>query len=143
MKSNSYVSCIKKALMVSCIFDYFTDQEMQMITEIFSVKSYEDKEVILDVNAENNTLFIVGKGKVNEISADNKLIKTYNVTDAFNEMSLMNINVLASKYVAESQVEILQSDRITVTNLIKEISKKRYTKFEDYIRSVNILKDLD
>lgn len=55
----------------------------------------------------------------------------------------MNINVLSNKYVADDGVELLQSDRLTVTNLIKEISRKRYTKFEDYIRSVNILKDLD
>lgn len=145
-KSESQLSeineTIKKCFFLHCL----EEKQKNKVIDAIEVKEYKQGDRIINQGDDGNELYLVGKGNLKcykKIDNEEKLVKEYAENEAFGELALLYNTPRQASVVADSDCLLYILDRETFSNIVKYETIKQREKYDEFLKRVDILKNLD
>lgn len=103
-------------------------------------------ETVIKEKDDGDVLYVVEVGQFDcfkIIDGENKFLKTYEPGEAFGELALLYNAPRAATIVSKTDGSLIELDRNTFNNIVKEASIRKREKYEDFLSSVPILSSMD
>ena len=91
-------------------------------------------------------MYVVEKGVLDctkVIKGENKHLKEYNPGDAFGELALLYNCPRAATITAKTDSDLWSLDRNTFNHIVKDAAAKKREKYEEFLKNVKILSNMD
>lgn len=145
-KDNKEKKKIREALNESFLFNHLNNSEMETIIDAFFDDHVEEGANIINEGDEGDLLYVIDEGEI-EIykTKDNKkeVLTTLKSKDVFGELALLYNSKRAATAKALTKCHLWALDRESFTYIIKDNIAKKRQMYEDILKHVTILKDMD
>lgn len=114
----------------------------------FDVSANNPKYAFADSRNAGDLLYVVDSGELDctksfSKGAPPKHLKVFHPGDSFGELSLLYNTPRAANIIGKTKGLLYALDRETFLNIVKDAAIKKREKYEDFLKSVEILKSLD
>jgi cAMP-dependent protein kinase regulator len=132
----------------SFLFNSLEDKELNTVIDAFEEKKYKASEVVITQGEQGEVLYLIESGTLNcskvfKKGQDPTFLKVYNPGEAFGELALLYNAPRAATIVAKTDCLLWALDRETFNNIVKEAAMKKREKYETFLKSVEILNNID
>ncbi|CDU20750.1 cAMP-dependent protein kinase regulatory subunit, putative [Plasmodium yoelii] len=145
-KDNKEKKKIREALNESFLFNHLNNSEMETIIDAFFDEHVEKGVNIINEGDEGDLLYVIDEGEI-EIykTKDNKkeVLTTLKSKDVFGELALLYNSKRAATAKALTKCHLWALDRESFTYIIKDNIAKKRQMYEDILKQVTVLKDMD
>ncbi len=112
------------------------------------IKIYNENEFVIEQGDDGEELYIVNSGELNctkVLKGDTKetFLKTYYSGEVFGELSLLYNVPRAASIKSKTKSELFSLDWDTFNFIVKNSAIRRREKYEKFLKSISILKNLD
>lgn len=124
------------------------EKEMQIVVDAMEEKKYQANERVINQGEDGSELFVVENGllsctKIFSGATEPTFLKRYEPGDAFGELALLYNAPRAATITADCECLLWCLDRETFNHIVKDSSRKRREKYEDFLKSVKILMNME
>lgn len=148
---------IREAINESFLFSHLNDKEIETIVNAFFKKKVEKGSYIIKEGDDGDLLYVIDEGEV-EIYKTKKIEETEDAVDeenkkeiltllkskdVFGELALLYNSKRAATAEALTDCSLWALDRESFNYIIKDTVAKNRQMYEDILRQVNVLKDMD
>jgi cAMP-dependent protein kinase regulator len=77
------------------------------------------------------------------LDGEAKLVKQYSIGDSFGELALLYNTPRAATVKAKTDCNLFLLDRETFNHIVKESAQNKRNKYENFLKSVELLKEID
>ncbi|CAD2113975.1 CAMP-dependent protein kinase regulatory subunit, putative [Plasmodium vinckei petteri] len=137
---------IREALNESFLFNHLNHSEMETIINAFFDEHVEEGDHIINEGDEGDLLYVIDEGEI-EIykTKGNKkeVLTTLKSKDVFGELALLYNSKRAATAKALTKCHLWALDRESFTYIIKDNIAKKRQMYEDILKQVTVLKDMD
>ena len=130
------------------MFSGLDNSEKNTVVDAMEEKKCVKKEVVIKEGDEGETLYVVASGtlsctKIFPGSTDPTFLKKYEPGEAFGELALLYNAPRAATIFSDEESVLYALDRQTFNHIVKDAAIRRRTKYEDFLKKVDILKTMD
>ncbi|CRH02653.1 CAMP-dependent protein kinase regulatory subunit, putative [Plasmodium relictum] len=137
---------IREALNESFLFNHLNEKEFETILNAFFDNNVKQGVNIINEGDDGDLLYVIDQGEV-EIykTKDNKkeILTILKSKDVFGELALLYNSKRAATATALTDCHLWALDRESFTYIIKDNVAKKRQMYEDILKQVTILKDMD
>ncbi|SCM25249.1 CAMP-dependent protein kinase regulatory subunit, putative [Plasmodium chabaudi adami] len=137
---------IRKALNESFLFNHLNHSEMETIIDAFFDEHVEEGDNIINEGDEGDLLYVIDEGEI-EIYKTKKnkkeVLTILKSKDVFGELALLYNSKRAATAKALTKCHLWALDRESFTYIIKDNIAKKRQMYENILKQVTILKDMD
>ena len=130
------------------MFSGLDDAEKNTVVDAMEEKKCSKKEVVIKEGDEGETLYVVAQGtlsctKIFPGKTDPEFLKKYEPGEAFGELALLYNAPRAATIFSDNESQLYALDRQTFNHIVKDAAIRRRTKYEEFLKKVDILKTMD
>lgn len=130
------------------MFNALNPEELDIVLNAMNQVIKKAGEVIINQGDDGDNLYVVEKGtldcsKVFQKGQPPKHLKEYNPGDAFGELALLYNAPRAATITAKTDTELWSLDRRTFNFIVKDSAQKKRDKYEEFLKDVTILKNME
>ncbi|CRG93535.1 CAMP-dependent protein kinase regulatory subunit, putative [Plasmodium gallinaceum] len=137
---------IREALNESFLFNHLNEKEFETIVDAFFDKNVNEGMNIINEGDDGDLLYVIDEGEVEiyKNKGDKKEILTVlKSKDVFGELALLYNSKRAATATALTNCHLWALDRESFTYIIKDNVAKKRQMYEDILKQVTILQDMD
>lgn len=147
-KTEEQTKTITAKCMQSFLFNSLEDNERDCVIGAFEEKLYNPGDYVIKQGDEGDVIYLVDTGeldceKVFKVGDPPKYLKTYKPGESFGELSLLYNAPRAASIKAKTQSILWALDRQCFNNIVRDAAMKKREKYEQKLKSVNILETVD
>jgi cAMP-dependent protein kinase regulator len=147
-KSDAQKTEIRAVLQMSFMFNALEDREFDIIINAMNIRVYKPNEWVIKQGDDGAELFVVSSGKLKcEKVFPGKdaptFLKFYQRGDVFGELALMYNAPRAASIIALEEATLFSLDRDTFNNIVKTATIRRRETYENFLKKVEILSELE
>ena len=147
-KKEEQINRIKASILHSFLFASLEKNDLDVVIGAMEEKRYNSGRVLIQQGDNGDSLFLVEDGQLecsvrSKRDGTEKVIKTYGPGDVFGELALLYNTPRAATIKAVTDVITWVLDRETFNLIVKDAAQKKREKFEGFLKSTEILKDLE
>lgn len=147
-KSDSQIQRIKARVLQSFLFAALDSKDLKIIIDSMEEKIFKAGSKVIEQGDNGDCLFVVESGELDcfktFIKGDEpKKVKSYSSGDSFGELSLLYNCPRAATVIASTDSICWTVDRSTFNNIVKEAAQKKRQQYENFLKTVEILKAVD
>lgn len=128
------------------MFSALEQSEAEIVIDAMEEKRYKKDDLVIKENDNGDELFVVETGKLRctkIIGGESKFLKHYEPGDAFGELALLYNAPRAATIEAEEDCLLWSLDRATFNHIVKDAAARKREKYEDFLKSVELLSSMD
>lgn len=136
---------IYQILVSNFLFEGLNDEIVRYVMNELIQLQIENGKFVYEKGFDKDFFFIIAKGKVNLISKNNKIVKTYHQWESFGHMSLFcNMTNQKMKYSAQCEGDVILYvlDGENFQNVQKELNKIRLKEQFEFLKKIPIFDTL-
>jgi len=144
-KTDEQKTRLGATLQKSFMFAALEQKDMDIILQATKECKFSAGTKVITEGENGDYLFVIEKGNLEckkMINGESKVVKTVNEGDVFGELALLYNCPRAADVVAKDDCVCWQLDRDTFNNIVKEASVKQREKYDAFLKSVTILREL-
>lgn len=140
---------ILKIIKQCFIFSSLDEKDYKLVIDAMEEKRYQKFDKVIQQGDKGDTLFLVDSGSLDCFKVANKsekeaiYIKAYQAGEAFGELALLYNAPRAATIIAKEPSLLWALDRETFNYIIKDATIKKREKYEQFLKSVQILKGME
>jgi cAMP-dependent protein kinase regulator len=139
---------IQKRLKEAFMFMALDEDELDVVVDAMDEKKYKAGEAVITEGEKGDFLYVVESGDLQCFKQfagekEPKHLKDYVPGDAFGELALLYNSPRAATIKAKSDCHLWVLDRNTFNHIVKDAAARKRDKYEDFLKSVEILKGMD
>lgn len=147
-KTDTQKSEIRAVLQMSFMFNTLEDKEFDIIINAMNTRNYKPNEWVIKQGDDGAELFVVSSGKLKcekvfPSQSAPTFLKHYQRGDVFGELALMYNAPRAASIIALEESTLFSLDRDTFNNIVKTATIRRREAYENFLKKVEILADLE
>ena len=147
-KTPDQKSRIVNKVMQSFLFNSLEEKELNTVIDAFEEKRYVKGDYVIRQGEQGDVLYLIEKGTLNcykkfNKDEDDKFLKVYNPGESFGELSLLYNAPRDASILANEECILWALDRECFNNIVKEAAMKKREKYEMFLKSVDILKQVE
>jgi cAMP-dependent protein kinase regulator len=147
-KSEKTKHKILNRLKQSFLFSSLTEKEMSIVVDAMEEKKYGPKQTVISQGEDGSELFVVESGtlsctKIFSGQQQPTFLKKYEPGDAFGELALLYNAPRAATITSDDNCLLWCLDRETFNHIVKDSSRKKREKYEDFMTKVKIFKNME
>ena len=147
-KNDDQMQRIKARILQSFLFSNLEQTDIKVVIDSMEEKVYKPEENIIVQGENGDCLFVIETGELNCFKrftkdGEEKLVKQYGPGDAFGELALLYNAPRAATVKAKTECVLWAVDRETFNNIVKEAAQKKREQYENFLKSVDILSQVD
>lgn len=132
----------------SFMFSGLDDNEKQIVVDAMEEKKCFKKECVIKEGDEGDCLYVVGSGtlsctKILKGQTDPTHLKRYESGDAFGELALLYNAPRAATIFSDNECMLYALDRQTFCHIVKDAAIRKREKYEDFLKTVDLLKTME
>ena len=135
-KSDDAKKKIKSRLLTAFMFMSLDDKDLDIVIDAMDTRDFKNGETIIQEGEKGDVLYVVEEGKLacsKVLSGKDTHLKDYNPGDVFGELALLYNAPRAATIKASSDGLLFELDRNTFNNIVKEASRKKREKYENFL----------
>ena len=122
--------------------------EKEVVVKAMEERTVEAGHSVITQGEDGSELFVVDSGvlactKVFERGGQPKFLKEYNSGESFGELALLYSAPRAATITAKTRSVLWVLDRSCFNNIVKDSAMRRRERYEDFLKRVPILSDMD
>ena len=148
-KTDSQITRIKGRILQSFLFNNLEANDIDLVIGAMEEKNFKAGDYIIKQGDNGDCLYIVDSGELDcskRFSSnpnEDKYLKTYKSGEAFGELALLYNAPRAATIKAKTDSVLWCLDRDTFNNIVRESYRLRREKYENFLKSVDILSTMD
>lgn len=147
-KSEAQRAEIRAVLQISFMFNALEDREFDIIINAMHVREYKAEDWVIKQGDDGAELFVVSTGKLKcekvfPGQSAPTFLKFYQRGDVFGELALMYNAPRAASIIALEPATLFSLDRDTFNNIVKTATIHRREAYENFLKKVEILSELE
>ena len=148
-KTENQIVRIKGRILQSFLFNSLETTDLNIVIGAMEEKQFKQGENVIKQGDNGDCLYIVDSGELDcsKRFPDNpevdKYLKTYVPGEAFGELALLYNAPRAATIKAKTDCVLWCLDRDTFNNIVKEGARLKREKYENFLKSVDILSTMD
>lgn len=147
-KSDEQIQRIQEKVLQSFIFNNLDEKELKIVIDAMEEYTCKAGDYVITQGDPGAVLYIIEKGtydcfKTFTKGADPVKLKEYFPGESFGELALLYNAPRAASIVAKEDGIAWTLDRETFNNIVKEAAIKKREKYESFLKSVGILKQIE
>lgn len=147
-KTEDQIERIQTKVLKSFIFSSLDEKDLKSVVDAMEEHVCEEEDVIIRQGDSGSELFIIEKGTFDCFKQFKKeespvWVKGYVQGESFGELALLYNAPRAATIKAKQKGILWKLDRETFNMIVKESAIKRREQYENFLRSVDILKSID
>ena len=148
-KTENQIVRIKGRILQSFLFNSLETSDLNIVIGAMEEKQFKQGESVIKQGDNGDCLYIVDSGELDcsKRFPDNpdvdKYLKTYVPGEAFGELALLYNAPRAATIKAKTDCVLWCLDRDTFNNIVKEGARLKSEKYENFLKSVDILSTMD
>jgi cAMP-dependent protein kinase regulator len=147
-KSDEQIKRIQDKVLKSFIFNMLDDKELKIVIDAMEEYTCKEGDYVIKQGDPGAVLYIIEKGtydcyKTFSKGAEPVKVKEYFPGDSFGELALLYNAPRAASIVAREDGISWTLDRETFNNIVKESAIKKRERYEAFLKSVSILKQIE
>ena len=148
-KTENQIVRIKGRILQSFLFNSLETSDLNIVIGAMEEKQFKQGESVIKQGDNGDCLYIVDSGELDcsKRFPDNpdvdKYLKTYVPGEAFGELALLYNAPRAATIKAKTDCVLWCLDRDTFNNIVKEGARLKREKYENFLKSVDILSTMD
>jgi cAMP-dependent protein kinase regulator len=132
----------------SFLFNSLEEKDLNTVIDAFVEKTYKPGEAVITQGEQGDVLYLIEKGeldchKILKKGEEPTWLKVYHPGEAFGELALLYNAPRAATITAKSDSILWALDRETFNNIVKDAAMKKREKYENFLKSVDILQTID
>lgn len=144
-KTEEQKARILKVLSQSFLFTSVDKDNLNVLVGAMVEKTAESGERLIKEGDDGEVMYVIEKGVVDclkKINGEDKVVKTCSAGDFFGELALLYNCPRAASVDAKEALLLWQLDRETFNHIVRDASMKKREQYENFLKSVEILKEL-
>jgi len=144
-KTEEQTERILKVLKQSFLFNHLEKDSLSILVNAMIEKNSKADERLIQEGEDGDVMYIIEQGVVDclkKIEGAEKVVKTCGPGDFFGELALLYNCPRAASVVAKEDLTLWQLDRETFNHIVRDASMKKRQQYEDFLKTVPILKGL-
>ena len=147
-KSDAQKAEIRSVLQISFMFNTLDDKDFEIIINAMDIRTYHPNEWVIRQGDDGAELFVVSSGKLKcekvfPGQTAPTFLKWYGRGEVFGELALMYNAPRAASICAVEESLCYSLDRDTFNNIVKTAAIKRRELYENFLKKVEILAELE
>lgn len=147
-KTEQQKNRIVNKVMQSFLFNSLEEKELSTVIDAFEEKRYVKGDYVIKQGEQGDVLYLIESGTLNcyktfKKEEGDKFLKVYNPGESFGELSLLYNAPRAASIIANEDCILWALDRECFNNIVKEAAMKKREKYENFLKSVEILKQVE
>jgi cAMP-dependent protein kinase regulator len=147
-KSAEQKTRIVNKVMQSFLFNSLEEKELNTVIDAFEEKHYVKGDFVIRQGEQGDVLYLIESGTLNcyktfKKEEGDKFLKVYNPGESFGELSLLYNAPRAASIQANDDCILWALDRECFNNIVKDAAIKKREKYENFLKSVDILKQVE
>lgn len=147
-KTDAQKAEIRAVLQISFMFNTLEDHEFDIIINAMNIRAYKPGDWVIKQGDDGAELFVVSSGKLKceKVFPGQSVptfLKFYQRGDVFGELALMYNAPRAASIVALEDATLFSLDRDTFNNIVKTATIRRRETYENFLKKVEILSELE
>ena len=147
-KSDETKDKIRERLSKAFMFSALADKEKDIVIDAMSEHRAAPGDYIIKQGDDGDNLYVVesGKLKCEKLFSGNSeptFLKFYEPGEAFGELALLYNAPRAATIIADQDSVLWGLDRKTFNHIVKDAAAKKREKYEEFLKTVEILKNMD
>ncbi|CBZ51945.1 putative CAMP-dependent protein kinase regulatory subunit [Neospora caninum Liverpool] len=139
---------ITKVIESSFLFSSLDIEDLEIVINAFQEVSVKKGTVIIRQGDDGDRLYLIETGEVDVMKKfpgekENKFLCKMRPGDAFGELALMYNAPRAATVIAADDMLLWALDRDSFTNIVRDAAAKKREVFEESLKEVRILEDMD
>jgi len=139
---------IESRLKQAFLFKALNEEEIDIVIGTMAERSFKSGEVVIKQGEKGEVLYVVEEGqlechKLFDGDSEPKFLKIFQPGDAFGELALLYNAPRAATITANTDCVLWELDRETFNHIVKDAAQKKREKYEDFLSTVAILKNID
>jgi cAMP-dependent protein kinase regulator len=124
------------------------DTEFKIVVDAMEEKRYKHGDHIITQGEDGNELFVVESGisscfKLFGGQSEPTFLKKYQPGEAFGELALLYNAPRAASIIADEKCLLWGLDRETFNHIVKDASRNRREKYENFLAKIKILESME
>ena len=124
------------------LFNGLTNHELITVMGYMREREVKANNLVLSQGSMSSVLYIVWSGEVESVDKTNKVVKTYKSNELLNEVALLYDTPQTTTLRAKTNCELLCLDRNIYNKVIKKSVLAKKSKYESYLKGIDILSTL-
>ena len=148
-KTENQIVRIKGRILQSFLFNSLESSDLNIVIGAMEEKQFKKGENVIKQGDNGDCLYIVDQGELDcskrfpDNPNEDKYLKTYVPGEAFGELALLYNAPRAATIKAKTDCVLWCLDRDTFNNIVKEGARLKREKYENFLKSVDILSTMD
>lgn len=147
-KTSEQKARIEKRLGQAFMFSALDDKEREIVINAMDEKKFRIGEWIIKQGDDGDNLYVVDQGELDCFKrftkdSEPKFLKTYQPGESFGELALLYNAPRAASIKAKTECVLWSLDRDTFNNIVKDASMKKREKYENFLKSIELLESMD
>ncbi|CDW75609.1 UNKNOWN [Stylonychia lemnae] len=158
-KSDQIRDALQKRLEQAFMFSCLNPQELQIVLNAMQQVKKQPGDVIIREGDDGDNLYVVESGVLTctkhfvsfnyliqsfqKGNPEPTFLKEYHPGEAFGELSLLYNAPRAATIVAKTEAELWSLDRQTFNHIVKDAASQKRDKYEEFLKGVKILTNMD
>lgn len=147
-KTDATKEKLKKRLMQAFMFNALDPKELGIVIDAIEEAKYQDGEHIIKEGDQGDCMYVLESGslkctKVFPGNSEPTLLKKYEPGEGFGELALLYNCPRAATITALEESIVWRLDRETFNNIVKDAAQKKRERYDDFLKTVEILKTMD
>lgn len=156
-KNDDQIQRIKARVLQSFLFAALESKDLQIVIDSMEERRFRSGETIIQQGDNGDVLFVVETGDldcyksfvsyklliIQTKDGEEKHVKTYGPGDSFGELALLYNAPRAATVKANTDCILWAVDRETFNHIVKEAAQKKREKYENFLKSVDILQTVE
>ena len=147
-KSEETKEKLRARLMQAFMFTALDEKEFKIVVDAIEEVSGKPGEDIIKEGDEGDCMFVLEKGsldctKVFSGNTEKTWLKEYAPGEGFGELALLYNAPRAATITGKTDFTCWKLDRDTFNNIVKDAAQKKRDKYDNFLQTVEILKQMD
>lgn len=145
-KTDEQKERLKNVLSKSFLFSNLDDKDFVVVIDAMEEKIFDADMQIIKQGDDGDYLFVVEQGKLEcykQIDGEDKVVKVCEPGDVFGELALLYNTQRAANVRTTGNCILWQLDRATFNAIVKDAAAAKRTRYEQFLKSVTLLKDMN
>jgi cAMP-dependent protein kinase regulator len=146
-KTEEQINRIIERVNQSFIFNCLDEKDLQAVIDAMEEKHFKKGDEVIKQGENGDMLYLIETGTLDcfkNIPKEGEVfLKTYNPGEAFGELALLYNAPRAATIIAKENCTLWALDRETFNHIVKEASMKKRERYQNFLKSVNILSSID